>query len=753
MRLRNYWFYGIAIVCILALSITPCTAATCTFTGNVYLGFPEDTSHGLSGVKVSVYETQNLGSVNADNLKASTNTDNNGYYRLTFIYNDDDAAPIYYYQIVLTPPVGYENAGMRSAGGVTTAGTVNGVVIFYEGLSGVKDGNNFWLVQKVPPVASFTSNPTEGPVPLTVSFTDFSTGYPTSWSWNFGDGSAATGKTIASHQYIRPDTYTVTLTVENPYGSNTVSKTIKATPQNVLGVSGAVKNPANGHYYELVDDPGISWTEASFAASSQQISKEGSECREGHLATVTSQEENDFLVRSFGTENLMSKWLGGYQPPQFSNTLNEGWRWVTDEPWIYTNWNSGEPKNTNNAEFGYEDALAFWSNGKWNDVPRNYNQYSAGGYIIEYDCEEVAPVPVPNNPPVASFSFQVNEKSRIVSFDASASRDSDGTIKEYNWNFGDGLAGAGMKPSHTYNYEGTFYVTLTVTDNGGATDTTAKDVTMSKAEVAPHPVNQGIVNPIASFIGQPNDGESPLFVQFTDTSTGNPTSWSWEFGDGAFSSEHNPMHDYTAPGEYTVSLTVKNQVGEDTETVNRYIKVAGEKTSNDPISGGGGSGGGAGGGEPGYGWLPWAGAVIIGLILVGALAIRRSGGVNKEVRESDSIKDEKVPKVKLPKIDGKGYLEITIDPPFALENGGSTAYITVTMKDKFGYDIIPKKDTAIALSTDLGLITSPIIIPAESASGLSRITVGEKGGRAIISAHTDKLKGEGVIEFSDNSKK
>jgi PKD repeat protein len=60
----------------------------------------------------------------------------------------------------------------------------------------------------------------------------------------------------------------------------------------------------------------------------------------------------------------------------------------------------------------------------------------------------------------------------------------------------------------------------------------------------------------ANFTGSPTSGVGPLNVSFTDTSTGGPTGWTWDFGDGTTSTAQNPSHTYTAPGTYDVKLTV-----------------------------------------------------------------------------------------------------------------------------------------------------------------------------------------------------
>ena len=79
--------------------------------------------------------------------------------------------------------------------------------------------------------------------------------------------------------------------------------------------------------------------------------------------------------------------------------------------------------------------------------------------------------------------------------------------------------------------------------------------------------------PVAGFTTNITNGTSPLNVQFTDTSSNNPTSWSWDFGDGATSAEQSPSHTYTGYGDYTVKLTVTNFGGSNTLTKTDYITI------------------------------------------------------------------------------------------------------------------------------------------------------------------------------------
>ena len=181
---------------------------------------------------------------------------------------------------------------------------------------------------------------------------------------------------------------------------------IAVLAMGIGSVSAAVPNPANGHFYELVNAASIDWS-AARAAAYEMI--QGGPLCSGHLATVTSQEENDFIVSAFTAGALSNKWLGGFQDGANSSTVNDGWQWITGEPWSYTNWNTGEPSNHHYTPEGYEDAVTFWADsGNWNDAPAEWH-YGNGGYVVEYDCRQILVDIKPGSDPNS-----INLKSRGV---------------------------------------------------------------------------------------------------------------------------------------------------------------------------------------------------------------------------------------------------------------------------------------------------------------------------------------------------
>ena len=178
-------------------------------------------------------------------------------------------------------------------------------------------------------------------------------------------------------------------------------------------------------------------------------------------------------------------------------------------------------------------------------------------------------VSVVNQPPRASFTFSPvqPEVGELVRFDASSSYDPDGTITSYQWDFGDGSTGSGVTVQYTYQQEGTFTVTLTVTDDDGATDSTSKEITVIEANEPPE----------ARFTYSPERPIAGQEVTFDASSSLDPDGsillYEWDFGDGSRKEYGVTVsHVFVKEGLYTVKLIVVDNDGA-SSSIAKEIKV------------------------------------------------------------------------------------------------------------------------------------------------------------------------------------
>ncbi len=156
-----------------------------------------------------------------------------------------------------------------------------------------------------------------------------------------------------------------------------------------------------------------------------------------------------------------------------------------------------------------------------------------------------------NEPPVAEFASYATNLTVVLN--GSASHDPDGSIANYSWTFGDNTGSYGMNVTHTYNANGTYNVKLTVTDNGGATNTTSKELTMTQ-QVTPvmnkQPVAVISVVDIENLTVSLSGADSQVFQGKT------LTNYAWTFGDNSVGTGVAVTHNYSANGTYKITLTV-----------------------------------------------------------------------------------------------------------------------------------------------------------------------------------------------------
>lgn len=243
-----------------------------------------------------------------------------------------------------------------------------------------------------------------------------------------------------------------------------------------------------------------------------------------------------------------------------------------------TDWNVDDIARISGTSTAYRrnNTLA-WSNA--NSVSTgNYAvtmRSATAGMTIQHDWILIRPYLVTEpahaeyvemNPPVAAFSADVTSGDAPLSVtftDAST-----GSPTSWAWDFdNDGNTDStAQNPSYEYPAAGTYTAKLTAANAYGSDDETKTDYIT---------VSQPYDPPGAAFSANDTSGYAPLPVSFTDSSTGPPTAWTWDFdGDGGTdSTDQNATHVYADPGTYTVNLTVTNPTGTDSEVKAGYITV------------------------------------------------------------------------------------------------------------------------------------------------------------------------------------
>ncbi|MBN1148022.1 MAG: PKD domain-containing protein, partial [Anaerolineales bacterium] len=164
-------------------------------------------------------------------------------------------------------------------------------------------------------------------------------------------------------------------------------------------------------------------------------------------------------------------------------------------------------------------------------------------------------------PPIADFTATPLSGTTplTVTFTDTSLRDPNG----WTWDFGDGDSSEEQNPTHVYSEIGTYTVDL-IASNALGTDSLSRSSFIVVAEP---------MAPQAQFSASTTSGVAPLTVTFSDQSSYSPTTWLWDFGDGITSTVQSPTHTYMSAGTFTVTLTVSNDLGQDTIVMPDYIKV------------------------------------------------------------------------------------------------------------------------------------------------------------------------------------
>ncbi len=421
---------------------------------------------------------------------------------------------------------------------------------------------NYITVSELPPVAGFSGTPTTGILPLTVNFTDMTSGVVTGWSWSFGDATTSMLQN-PSHTYATAGTYNVSLTSTGSGGSDTDTKIGYITVSEPAPVADFTGTPTTG------DAP---LTVAFNDVSSGAVTSWAWNFGDAGTSTLQNPSHTYTAVGTY-TVTLTATGPGGSDGNTKLNYI------TANEPAPAAEFTGSPTSGVAPLTVNFTDATTnmvtswLWSfgDGGMSTLQNPSNTFTTvGTYTVSLTATgpggvdtQTKPgyITVGNAPPVAQFTG--SPLSGSFPLNVTFTDQSTGVVTGWSWTFGDGGTSLLQNPTHTYNSAGTFAVALTATGPGGS-DTNTK---LAYVMVTDPP-------PVANFTGTPTSGIAPLAVNFADATTGNVTAWSWTFGDGSTSMLQNPNHTYTTDGTYTVTLTSTGPGGGNTNTKTDYITVA-----------------------------------------------------------------------------------------------------------------------------------------------------------------------------------
>ncbi|MDD5024494.1 MAG: PKD domain-containing protein [Methanoregula sp.] len=405
------------------------------------------------------------------------------------------------------------------------------------------------------PVAAFSANVTSGTTPLAVQFTDTSTGSPTTWAWDFGDDTNATGQNV-THTYTTGGTYTVNLTVANDKGTNTITRSDYITVSQILpdynnifvGVAngaGAKYNAFGNNTYYILFNGANSGLNALHLTTDPAVNN-------GQVTTTGNLDGTFYATDSGGKgyedEIILLVAVNGTIPDNFRlNVKSDGYTWTPNPV-------SNQPPSPDNVTYQPVALNETFTKSDFCYGPQIWKP-SGNGYTY--------PIYSGQNMSETKNTFQV----MFIDLNAGVLRPNTALVNRGAVRINYSLQNLGSVA--VFN----IYAYCKNSNNGNDM------VAWTNALTADKPMSGYMVTgestPVAAFSANVTSGTAPLTVQFTDTSTGSPFAWNWSFGDGNFSTQKHPVYAYNTRGTYTVKLTVTSTKGTDSMTKSGYITVTG----------------------------------------------------------------------------------------------------------------------------------------------------------------------------------
>ncbi len=388
-----------------------------------------------------------------------------------------------------------------------------------------------------------------GCAPLVISFQDQSTGDVAAWRWDFGNGSTSTLKN-PSTTYFTAGTYSVSLTVSNQDGSNTLTRQAFVTVYDRPAVQFTADRTTGCFPIQISFTDATTVGSASAKATWQWDFGNGTQSAEASPKVKYDKSGNYTISLRVATDKgcfaTLTKpayvHISGALQPSFTNTAVN--RCQAPFPVQFTNGTTGPGTLSYEWNFGDGNTSAEKNPAHAYTAPGSYTvslvTASSDGCRDTVRKTNLVTIPAIRASFTAANTVCANQPQAFTNTSSPAAQS---TL----WRFGDGGQATTVNASRSYATAGTYTVQL-INRYNHCSDTATKDITV-------------LARPKAGYSADSRSHCKPPFtVRFSDASQ-NAVAWLWRFGDGNTSAQQNPEHTYTAYGNYTVTLLVTNSDG------------------------------------------------------------------------------------------------------------------------------------------------------------------------------------------------
>lgn len=404
------------------------------------------------------------------------------------------------------------------------------------------------------PVATILTNATSSCDPWSVFNFSSSGSSITSWHWAFGDGTSS-GQPNPSHVYGISGTFPVSLVVIDNHGCT------DTTDQSTIIHVGT----SHWASFSQNTDSGCAPLTVNFYNSNLNASTSVWNFGDGGTSTQIAPSHVYNNPGIYTVSLIVTTSSGCIDTVIHPNAIQAGIQPTANFTFSNGTGCAPFPVHFTNTSTNYATCQWNFGDGTTSNSSNPTHSYTANGiYSVTLTvygptgCSKSKSLANIINVSSAHALFIANPRIGCPPMTVNFTSASYGNQLSYSWDFGDGVTSTSPNPSHVYTTSGSFDVTLVVTDSLGCTDTLVKPSYIQTS------------NPSLGYIPPPTtSGCAPVTAQFTDGTMGS-VAWFWDFGDGTTSTLQNPLHIYTTPGNYSVTLTTQSAGGGCTQTINNF---------------------------------------------------------------------------------------------------------------------------------------------------------------------------------------